>query len=166
MAGSAVAAEARTVAATAIARHGHVVLLRGASGAGKSDFALRAICRPLQLPGETTTEPFRLVSDDQTVLTISGNAVLATAPAPLRALLEVRGIGLVNVPATAELPLALVVDFTDAEMERMPDYPGPLANVLGHCFDLVQIAPFEASAPEKVALALARSVKRRASHTA
>ena len=160
------AAEATTVAATAIARQGHVVLLRGASGAGKSDLALRAVCQPLQLPGESTPEPFRLVSDDQTVLQVAGDAVLARAPGPLRDLLEVRGLGLVDVTAVMDLPLALVVDLTGAAIERMPDHPGPGADLLGHRFDLVQIAPFEASAPEKLALALARSIERRTGNTA
>ena len=155
-------AETMIVAATAIARHGQVVLLRGASGAGKSDLALRAICRPVQLPGEPNAEAFQLVSDDQTVLTAAGDNVLAGAPGPLRDLLEVRGLGLVDVPAIVDLPVALVVDLTGAEIERMPDEPGPGTSLLGRRFESVQIAPFEASAPEKLALALARTVKRRA----
>lgn len=154
------------VAATAIARRGHVVLLRGASGAGKSDLALRAICRPVQLPGEPNAEAFQLVSDDQTVLTAVGDTVLASAPSPLRDLLEVRGLGLVDVPAVADLPVALVVDLTSTEIERMPDDPGPEANLLGRRFNSVQIAPFEASAPEKLALALARTIRRRPENSA
>ena len=159
------AAETLCVAATAIARQGHAVLLRGASGTGKSDLALRAICRPMQLPGETSPEPFQLVSDDQTVLSVADGAVLASSPDPICDLLEVRGIGIVEVPSAVGLPLAMVVDLTNSAIERMPDFPGAYAMLLDRQFDLVQIAPFEASAPEKIALALARSIKGRSSHT-
>ncbi len=159
------AAETIRVAATAIARQGHAVLLRGASGQGKSDLALRAICRPLQLPGELSPQPFQLVSDDQTVLKVAGDQVVASPPDPLRDLLEVRGIGIVRARSSAGLPLALVVDLTNSAIERLPDFPGAYAMLLDRQFDLVQIAPFEASAPEKIALALARSTKGRASHT-
>lgn len=159
------AAETIRVAATAIARQGHAVLLRGSSGQGKSDLALRAICRPMQLPGETSPEPFQLVSDDQTFLKVAGGRVVAASPDPICDLLEVRGIGIVRVPSTTELPLALVVDLTNSAIERLPDFPGAYAMLLDRQFDLVQIAPFEASAPEKIALALARSMSGRASHT-
>lgn len=152
------AADTEIVAGTTIARHGHAVLLRGRSGQGKSDLALRAICRPLRLPGERVDQPFELVSDDQTVLRRAGGEVLASAPAPLRDLLEVRGIGIVTVPAVGGQPLALVVDLTEVATERMPDYPCAGEMLLGRRFDVIEIAPFEASAPEKIALALARSV--------
>lgn len=153
------AGEAEIVAGTTIARHGHAVLLRGRSGQGKSDLALRAICRPLRLPGEVHAEPFELVSDDQTMLRAAGNQVMAHAPETLRDQLEVRGIGIVNMPSTAGLPLALIVNLTAAPIERLPDYPGASEILLGGRFDVVEIAPFEASAPEKIALALARSVE-------
>ncbi|MGI9477331.1 MAG: HPr kinase/phosphorylase [Hyphomicrobiaceae bacterium] len=152
------AAETHTVAGTTIARHGAAVLLRGRSGQGKSDLALRALCRPLQLPGEAAPAPFQLVSDDQTVLTAVDGVVLASSPAPLRDLLEVRGIGIIDAATTSDVPLALVVDLTTTDIERLPEFPGAYATLLGLRFDVVPVAPFEAAAPEKVALALARSV--------
>lgn len=154
-------AETQIVAATTIARHGGAVLLRGASGQGKSDLALRAICRPLQLPGEAAPAPFRLVSDDQTVLTVAQGTVRASPPGPLRDLLEVRGIGIIQAPSVIDVPLALVVDLTNTDIERMPEFPGACQWLLGHCFDVVQVAPFELSAPEKIALALERSMAAR-----
>lgn len=134
------------------------MLLRGRSGQGKSDLALRAICRPMRLPGEAVAEPFELVSDDQTVLRAARGRVLASPPETLRGMLELRGIGIVSVPFATGLPLALVVDLTDAPVERLPAYPGATVTLLGGRFDVVEIAPFEASAPEKIAFALARSV--------
>ena len=77
------------VAGTTIARDGYGVLLRGASGRGKSDLALRALSAPLLLPGEQSAQTFELVSDDQTVLTLVNGTLLASAPAALRGKLEV-----------------------------------------------------------------------------
>ena len=151
------AAETKIVGGTTIARHGHAVLLRGPSGRGKSDLALRAICQPVMLPGEPAAQPFVLVSDDQTTLTLDDGEVLTSAPAPLRGLLEVRDIGIVQVPYEEALPLVLVVDLTCDEIERMPDYPGAHEMLLGCRVDRIDLAPFEASAPAKVALALERS---------
>jgi serine kinase of HPr protein (carbohydrate metabolism regulator) len=154
------------VPATAIARAGHAVLLRGKSGSGKSDLALRALCRPCLLPGEHQPGSFQLISDDQTILKRAGGAVHASAPATIRGLLEVRGIGVLPFPAVADIPVALVADLVgdvtsglnSAPIERLPDYPGQTTELLGLSIDLVRIAPFEASAPLKLALALARSV--------
>jgi serine kinase of HPr protein (carbohydrate metabolism regulator) len=160
-----VAAETETIHATTIARHGHAVLLRGTSGAGKSDLALRAIMRPLLLPGDASPAPFELVSDDRTVLHLAGDSVVASAPEPLRGLLEVRGIGIVALPSLGDVPLALVVDLSAGEIERLPEYPGARTTLLGRAFDVVEIAPFEASAPEKVALALARATAWRDGNT-
>lgn len=160
-------AESVVVAGTSIGRHGHAVLLRGPPGRGKSDLALRAICQPMLLPGETVLEPFHLVSDDQTVLTRAGGAVLVSAPEALRDLLEVRGIGIVRVPCVAMLRLAILVDLTDINtevasgetVERMPDYPGRTERILGCQIDRIVLSPLEASAPQKIAFALARSIE-------
>ncbi len=152
------AAETQILSGTTIARNGGAVLLRGASGQGKSDLALRAICWHIQLPGETAPEPFRLVSDDQTVLSAVGRSVLTSPPEPLRNLLEVRGIGIMPVPAVCDVPLALVVNLSQSDIDRMPEYPGAHVTLLGQRFDVVEVAPFEAAVLEKIALALARSM--------
>lgn len=76
--------------ASCVARGADAVLLLGPPGSGKSDLALRLI-------GGGWT----LVADDQCVLRPQGNTVRAEAPAALRGLLEVRGLGIF-----AELPVA------------------------------------------------------------
>jgi HPr kinase/phosphorylase len=100
-------ATAQRVHATAVARDGEGILLLGASGAGKSDLALRLIDRG-----------WRLVSDDQ-VLVRHGVA----RPVPeLAGLIEIRGLGLVHLPFLSEAPLRLAVLLCDpaAVPERMP----------------------------------------------
>ncbi len=153
-------ANTEIVPGTTIARNGFAVLITGRSGQGKSDLALRAIAMPLLLPDETTAAPFRLVADDQTILKRQGDTVFTSAPENLRGLLEVRGIGIITAPVTADVPLTLIAELSGEPVERMPVYPGAQQDMLGQQVDVVEIAPFEASATLKLALALARSACR------
>lgn len=79
-------APATSIHATLIEVMGSGVLLTGKSGIGKSEIALELIKRG-----------HRLVADDRVDLVRSGDEVLGHAPDILRGLIEVRGIGLVNV---------------------------------------------------------------------
>jgi serine kinase of HPr protein (carbohydrate metabolism regulator) len=128
--------------ATAIAIDGRALLLRGASGSGKSDLALRLI-----------DAGARLVADDQSELCRRGAEVIARAPAAIAGLLEVRGIGIVRLDALAEAPVALIVDLVPAEtIERLPARRTEM--ILGVALPLIRVAPFEASAAAKLRLAL------------
>jgi hypothetical protein len=71
------------------------VLIGGRSGAGKSDLALRLIDRGASL-----------VSDDYTELRRVGGRVLARAPAEIAGKIEVRGLGILDLPAAADVPFA------------------------------------------------------------
>ena len=83
------------------------VLIRGKSGAGKSDLALRLI-----------DAGAALVADDQ-VLLENG---IASAPARLQGLLEVRGLGIVRLPFVEKTAVVLTIDLCSAdEIERLPD---------------------------------------------
>jgi serine kinase of HPr protein (carbohydrate metabolism regulator) len=126
--------------ATAVAIDGEAVLLRGPSGSGKSDLALRLIDSGAQL-----------VADDQTLLRRAGDRVLASAPPAIAGLIEVRGLGLVRVNASVAAPLALIADLmATGDIERMPELR--FETVLGLAVRLVAVAPFEASAPAKLRL--------------
>lgn len=159
------AAETAIVAGTTIARHGSALLIRGRSGQGKSDLALRAIAQPILLPGEADAEPFQLVSDDQTRLEARDGKIYSSAPASLRGLLEVRGIGIIPTSFVTAVPLVLIVDLAAPEVERLPDYPGATETLLGCPMDIITVSAFESSAPLKIALALARSAEFRANTT-
>jgi HPr kinase/phosphorylase len=131
------------VHATTIAIGGRGVLLRGPSGAGKSDLALRLI-----------DAGARLVADDQSELRRKGDAILVHSPATIAGLIEVRGIGILQVDTLAAVSLALVVDLVAPQhIERLPE--AGKETILGITLPAIRLAPFEASAPAKLRLALA-----------
>ncbi len=127
--------------ATCIAIEGQAVLLRGASGSGKSDLALRLI-----------DAGARLVADDQVRLRCRNGRLVASPPAALAGLLEVRGLAIVHLPYLDEAPVALVVDLVESgDVERLPE--AEAVELAGVVLPLVRLAPFEASAPAKLRLA-------------
>jgi len=123
------------------------VLLRGPSGAGKSDLALRLV-----------EAGARLVADDQTALIQHGKGLVGTPPGTIAGLLEVRGVGIVKLGRTrllARATIALLVDLVPPDrIERLPDPAHE--NLLGVDLPVMALAPFEASAPAKLRLALAQ----------
>lgn len=129
--------------ATAIAIDDQGILLRGPSGSGKSDLALRLIEQGAQL-----------ISDDRVELLQKGNALVAFAPQPIEGLLEVRHLGIIKLQHLGATPIKLVVDLTSPEeLDRMPKEAS--AEIDGIDIPLVRLSPFEHSAPAKVSLALA-----------
>ena len=117
-------------------------LLRGASGAGKSDLALRLI----DLGAE-------LVADDQVLLDSQAGRLLARPPETLAGMIEVRGVGIVVLAHRASAPVALVVDLVpDEQVERLPEPQTTL--LLGVTLPLLRLSPWPASAAAKVRLAV------------
>jgi len=116
--------------------------MRGPSGSGKSDLALRLI-----------DSGARLVADDQTELFESGRAIVMRAPLAIANRLEVRGIGILEVASVAEAPLRLVLELVDAErIERLPE--PAFCRYFARDIPLLALAPFEPSAVAKVRLFL------------
>ena len=131
-----------TIHATCIAVDGAGVLLRGPPGAGKSDLALRLIDRGAVL-----------VADDRVRLDRRDGLLVASAPERIAGRLEVRGIGILAFPAAAEAVLRLVIDLVPPE--SVPRLPEPATVTLaGVALPCLALAPFEASAPLKLLLAL------------
>jgi serine kinase of HPr protein (carbohydrate metabolism regulator) len=86
------------------------VLLKGPSGSGKSDLALRLIERGGML-----------VADDRTELFRDGTALAARAPCALAGLLEIRGVGILELPHAARAKIALVIELVRlADIVRLP----------------------------------------------
>lgn len=137
-----------TCVALRAGRNWRGILLRGPSGAGKSDLALRLV----EAGG-------RLVADDQTALVQQGRGLVATPPGTLAGLLEVRGVGIVKLGRAqllARATIALLVDLVPPDrIERLPDRARE--TLFGVDLPVVTLAPFEASAPAKLRLALARA---------
>lgn len=131
-----------TLHATCVAIGGRGVLLTGASGSGKSDLALRLIDRGAEL-----------VSDDGTVVEARGGGLFARPSPNIAGKIEVRGIGILEMPHRAEASMALWVALDEAPV-RMPDKPLPTLMIEDIAIPLIALAPFEASAPLKVEQAL------------
>ncbi len=98
--------------ATCVSIEGQGVLLTGPSGAGKSDLALRLIDAGAVLVG-----------DDQVFVHARRDRLWARGSEALQGLIEARGVGILRVPFTAEVPIAcgftLLPD--PALIERLPD---------------------------------------------
>lgn len=131
-----------TLHASCVAIGGRGVLLTGASGAGKSDLALRLIDR-----GAT------LVGDDGVAIEARDGRLHARPGPNIEGQIEVRGLGILAFP-WAEAPLALAVAL-DQEVPRMPDELLPVRVIEGLTLPMIALDPFEASAPVKVEKALA-----------
>lgn len=89
------------------------VLIRGSSGAGKSDLTLRLI-----------DEGADLVADDYCHLTAENGVLTAGTPQAIAGKIEVRGYGIVTVPYVNQTAVALVINLTEkSTIERMPEHP-------------------------------------------
>ena len=127
--------------ATSVARNGRAVLLLGPSGSGKSDLALRLL-----------DHGFALVSDDRTLVRREGERLIASAPDSIRGKIEVRGLGIVDLPAADDSPVALAVALS-GDIPRLPDEARERV-FLGMAIPLIEVDAMTASAAAKVSLAL------------
>jgi len=127
--------------ATCVAIGSRGILILGESGMGKSDLALRLIDRGA-----------KLVADDQVELVRKARHIEASAPLRIRALLEVRGVGIFKVKVKKKVSVSLVVQLMSQEwIERLP-YPEPYA-CMGIPVPQVRLSSFESSAAIKVEMA-------------
>ena len=122
-------------------------LLRGASGQGKSDLALRLMGRG-----------WRLVADDQVLMWLSAGRVWGRAPGTLAGLLEVRSVGVLAVPALELAEVELVVDCEpgSADLDRVP--LGGSTQICGVSLPCLAIQALDGSAADKLN-AYCRSVR-------
>jgi len=136
----------RLIHATGIYVDGRGVLLRGPSGSGKSDLALRMMARGAELIG-----------DDYIRLSGAENGSLLMAAAEnIAGRIEIRNVGILAVPNRPEAPLDLVLDLQPAgeirHLERLPE--GKTVTLEGVDIPGLDFYAFEASAPEKLRAAL------------
>lgn len=127
-----------------IGDHGVAVVLRGPSGSGKSDLALRLIARYRAT----------LIADDQVMLRAPAQHVLCEAPAALAGLIEVRGLGLLKLETHTGVPLALVVDLVARdEVPRLP--PEESVTLCNIAVPRLKLHAFDDSTLDKIIAALA-----------
>ena len=147
-------AETELVHGTCVALGRSAALLRGPPGSGKSDLALRFLF--LAARGPAARAAPSLVADDQVRLVVDGARLVAMPPDSIRGKIEVRGVGILDCAFLTEADLALIVDLVAArEIARLPERDS-MARLLGLDLPLLRLCPWEASAPVKLALALAR----------
>lgn len=114
------------------------ILLRGQSGAGKSDLALRLI-----------HQGAILIADDQTEIVAKGADLMASCPKALEGKLEVRGIGIINVPFIRQHPLHLVIDLSHwQKIDRFPEKKDQ--EIEGITRPVHELDPFELSIIDKI----------------
>ena len=130
-----------TLHASCVAIGRRAVLIEGPSGSGKSDLALRLIDRGAAL-----------VSDDYTIVRRVGDSLIASAPPNIVGLIEVRSVGLVPMPAQADVAVALIVSIAE-KVDRMPE-DLKTEVIAGITIPRCAISPLEPSAPIKVELML------------
>jgi HPr kinase/phosphorylase len=103
-----------TIHASAVLLGERGILIRGASGAGKSTIALDLLA--------SDPRGARLVADDRVILTPAHGRLLADVPGEVAGLLEIRGVGIVPMPYIAPVVVRLVVDLVTAgTAPRMPE---------------------------------------------
>ena len=136
-----VAQSSERLHASCVAIAGGAVLIEGPSGSGKSDLSLRLIDRGA-----------RLVSDDYTLLVRQGGALLASPPENIAGKIEVRGLGIVEMPNDADIPVKLLISLNEAVV-RMPEDP-PVRSIAGVDVPVVTLNAFDPAAPIKAELAL------------
>jgi len=137
------AAKASLVHGSCVALRANGVLLLGDSGNGKSDLALRLI-----------HEGWRLVADDRTMLSLAKGAIAASAPATIQGLLEVRGLGIIALPARpARLKLVVQLGLEGPRLPEAEQWAPPgLKGAPGLPF--IRLDGRHASDPAKITLAL------------
>ncbi|MBY6057713.1 serine kinase [Leisingera daeponensis] len=95
--------------ASCVALEGRGLLITGVSGQGKSALALQLMAFGAQL-----------VADDRVLLQLLHGQVVASAPEPIRGLIEARFMGLLRAQIRSPVPVAALVDLDEAETERLP----------------------------------------------
>ena len=117
------------------------LMIRGQSGSGKSDLALRLIDS-----GAT------LISDDLTICKKIGDYLYLYPHSNTKGLLEVREIGIMTVPYVENIKLTLVVELVEEEFERIPGMMS--CSILGMKFPKIKIFGKSSSAVAKIKIKL------------
>ena len=151
-----------TVHATALVIGTDGVLLRGASGSGKSTLALDLIARA------TPTHFAALVSDDRTELAARNGRLIARAPAPISGLIEIRGIGIAEMPnVLAGCTVSLVVELVGAdEADRVPEPNAQAVTLRGVTLPRLRLRAHAAPALHHAAISAALRLKAKGLDTA
>ncbi|MFC4291903.1 HPr kinase/phosphorylase [Sphingorhabdus arenilitoris] len=133
--------------ASAVAIGDWGVIITGPTGSGKSDLALRLIDRGAILIG-----------DDYIYLNAAHGGPVITVPDNIAGKLEIRGIGIIEMPHKSRVVAKLLVRLT-GEGERFPGSL-PITDFAGCSLPTLSIDAFHYSSPIKIEYALKSLVDR------
>jgi HPr kinase/phosphorylase len=140
-------ARGATVHASAVLVGARAVLIRGPSGAGKSRLALQLI--------EAGRAGFllfgRLVGDDRVHLQTAGGRLLVRPAKALAGLIEVRGLGIMQMAHEPSAVVGLIVDL-GADAERLPQAVDRESELEGIKLPRLPVAAGRAPLPAVLAL--------------
>ncbi len=126
---------------------GRAIVIGGQPGSGKSSLALALIDRGA-----------RLIGDDGVILTrteLNGaEAIIASPPPNIAGLIEIRGVGLIELPTAPATPLALILELGE-EGERLPKST-PVTQILGVAIPCLPFDPGTIAPAERAQWALKR----------
>lgn len=131
------------------------ILVRGPARSGKSALCLSTLRRAASLGLDSW-----LVADDRVQIEATPAGLVMSAPASLRGLIEISGVGIVSEPAIHSAPLVLVVDLCEpGGIDRMPEEADADVNIMSTPIRLVRLPSHSAAfgADVLVSLALAEA---------
>ena len=146
------AAPSTTVHASAVLVGAKAVLIRGASGAGKSRLAFELI----EAAHAHALLFARLVADDRVHLQSVGGRLVVDPAEPLAGLIEIRGAGLLRIAHEPSAVVGFVVDLGAADSERLPDPENRKTEIAGIALPRLAVASGAAALPAVLALIKSR----------
>ncbi len=136
-----------TIHASAVLVGARAVLIRGPSGSGKSQLALAL----MQAAQSGVLRFARLVGDDRVHVEAAHGRLLVRPAAELAGMIEVRGVGILQLPYEPSAVVGLVVDLA-AAAERLPDAPQRQTELEGIAVARLAVAAGEPALPAVLAL--------------
>ena len=112
--------------ASCVAYQAKGVLIKGASGSGKSSLALALMATGAQL-----------IADDQTIVELQDGWPIAKPVVNIRNMIEARGIGILAARCGSQTRINLVIDMDHVEEQRLPELRS--IDILGHNIPLLHV---------------------------
>lgn len=114
----------------------HAVLIRGASGSGKSQLAFKL----LKAAQSGLLRFARLIADDRVKVLVANGRLVLSAPEQIIRLLEVNGLGIREFTSERMAVLGLVVDLDAPDAGRMPEAGAQMIEILGIRISRIPVA--------------------------